>query len=138
MDFINIFLDVVKNKYMKFDGRARRKEYWNFILAQVLLVIVLMILAGVLGAIADILGTIVMIVYYIVSLGLILPGLGVLVRRLHDVDKEWYFIFLSLIPLVGPFILLYFLVQPGTVGPNKFGPDPKDLTNSSDFGNKII
>lgn len=138
MDFINIFLDVVKNRYMKFDGRARRKEYWNFMLAVVLINIAFTILTIVFGFIAETLASIVSIISMLVSLGLLLPNIAVTVRRLHDTDKEWYFIFIVLIPLVGIFVLLYWLAQAGTVGPNKFGPDPKDLTNSSDFGNKII
>lgn len=138
MDFINIFLDVVKNRYMKFDGRARRKEYWNFMLAVFLINIAFTILTVVFGFIAETLASIVSIISMLVSLGLLLPNIAVTVRRLHDTDKEWYFIFIVLIPLVGIFVLLYWLAQAGTVGPNKFGPDPKDLTNSSDFGNKII
>lgn len=137
MDFINIFLDVVKNRYMKFDGRARRKEFWNFFLAVVLINVAFTILTMVFAFVSDTLASIVSIISMLVSLGLLLPNIAVTVRRLHDTDKEWYYIFVAIIPFVG-LILIYWLAQPGTIGPNKFGPDPKDLTNSTDFGNKII
>jgi uncharacterized membrane protein YhaH (DUF805 family) len=55
-----------------------------------------------------------------------IPGLAVTIRRLHDTDKSGWFYFISWIPIVGPFILLFFLFSEGTRGPNRFGADPKD------------
>jgi uncharacterized membrane protein YhaH (DUF805 family) len=60
----------------------------------------------------------------LLALGTIIPTIAVGVRRLHDVDKSGWWILLSLIPLIGGLILLFFYVQPGTPGPNRFGPDP--------------
>ena len=33
MELKDNFLKVVKDNYANFDGRARRKEYWQFVLA---------------------------------------------------------------------------------------------------------
>jgi uncharacterized membrane protein YhaH (DUF805 family) len=59
------------------------------------------------------------------GLAVLIPNLAVTIRRLHDLDKSGWFIFLGLIPLVGPIILLVFYCTEGTRGPNRFGPDPK-------------
>lgn len=47
------------------------------------------------------------------------------VRRYHDRDKSGWWVFIVLVPVVGAawlFVECGFLL--GTVGPNRFGPDP--------------
>lgn len=121
MDFLNIFLDVVKNKYADFNGRARRKEYWGYTLIVVIISIVLNIVFGLLANVASFFAYI----PYLVSLALLVPGIAVAARRLHDIGKSGYFLFISLIPLVGGLYLLYLMVQDSTVGSNEYGEDPK-------------
>jgi uncharacterized membrane protein YhaH (DUF805 family) len=58
-------------------------------------------------------------------LGTLLPSLAVTVRRLHDTDRSAWWLLISLIPLVGHAVLLYFLIQDGDETANEFGPDPK-------------
>lgn len=113
-------------KYANFTGRARRKEYWWFQLFVTLLIVVLSIIDGMVmmgaermmetGGFGPLVG--------IAALGLILPSIGVSVRRLHDRDKSGWFILVGLIPLIGGLIMLYWYVQRGTIGENRFGPDP--------------
>ena len=55
----------------------------------------------------------------------IVPSIAVTVRRLHDYDKSGWLLLFALVPLFGWAYLLYLYVQPGTAGPNRFGPDPK-------------
>lgn len=118
MEFLNIFLDVVKNKYADFNGRARRKEYWSFVLVNIIIGFVF----GILGAILSLFTYI----GYIVSLALLLPGVAIGVRRLHDVGKSGWFLLIALIPF-GAFYLLYLFVQEGTSGSNEFGANPKEV-----------
>jgi uncharacterized membrane protein YhaH (DUF805 family) len=54
------------------------------------------------------------------SLASFLPLLGVLVRRMHDIDKSGWYV---LIPVYGWIILPLY---EGTKGPNQYGPDPKE------------
>ena len=54
------------------------------------------------------------------SLALLLPNLAVGVRRLHDIDKSGWWLLLGFIPLIGTLVLIYFMVQPGTEGSNRF------------------
>ena len=112
---MNYYLDVLK-KYIVFDSRARRKEYWMFILFNLIIAVVLNVLDYILGA--AILGS-------LYGLAVFLPSLAVQVRRLHDINKPWYWIFISLIPLVGAIWMTVLMATEGTRGDNDFGPDPK-------------
>ncbi len=112
------------NKYADFNGRARRKEYWFFILFLWLIQLGLIILGGVLGAVAEIAGTVFAGLAVLVTLGAIIPAIAVAVRRLHDTGKSGGWIFINLVPLVGGFIFLFFMVSQGTSGSNDYGDDP--------------
>lgn len=118
------FLDIVKNKYALFDGRARRKEFWYFFIAVLVIGIAFSILMGIFGAISSTLATIIYVIYMLVSLALLIPNIGVSIRRLHDIDKSGWFLLLGLIPIVN-FYLIYLFATEGTVGSNQYGPDPK-------------
>ncbi|UOQ53678.1 DUF805 domain-containing protein [Hymenobacter cellulosivorans] len=109
-------------KYADFSGRARRKEYWMFILFQILASIAAGIVDGVLGTGFEYGSGMISV---LVSLGLFLPGLAVGVRRLHDVNKSGWFWLIVFIPLVGAIWLLVLACTEGTRGPNQYGPDPK-------------
>lgn len=113
---MNYFLSCVRDKYACFTGRARRKEYWMFVLFNFLIAIVAQIIDALLTG-----GLLVFVAY----ISLLLPALGVIVRRLHDTDRSGWWILISLIPIIGPIVLLIFMCLEGTRGGNRFGPDPK-------------
>lgn len=129
-------------KYATFQGRARRSEYWWFVL----------FVAGtnLIGSALDMLfGWAEVGVFGILfSLALLLPGLTVLVRRLHDTGRTgwWALLPFALAPLglaagsafgeagiaaagfvaVAIWIVaIVVLARPGTPGPNRFGDNPK-------------
>ena len=86
------------------------------------------------------LSTIGISLYGIFVLAVLIPSIAVTVRRLHDRDMSgwWYlgFIVASAIPLLGLIASIAFLVVmflPGTEGPNRFGPDPKDPHSAEVF-----
>lgn len=116
------YLDVLK-KYVTFSGRARRKEYWMFVLFNLIFAIVAMVLDNVLGLANEQTGY--GIIYTLYTLGVLLPSLAVLVRRLHDIGKSGWWIFISLIPLIGAIWLLVLLVTDSQPGDNQYGPNPK-------------
>ena len=134
-------------RYADFTGRSRRKEYWMFVLFNIIVATVLAIVVfGLLGGGAafedadpdnpfSIYGALfagaglLFVLYWLVVL---IPSIAVGVRRLHDRNMSgwWYlgFIVLSMIPLVGfiaSIAMLVIMALPGTDGPNKYGPDPK-------------
>lgn len=117
---IDNFRNIVTQHYFDFQGRARRASFWYFVLAYVIIAIVLGIIQSVLhlGALLT----------SLLALALLLPNLGVAVRRLHDSDRSGWWILIGLIPIVGWAIVIWWYCQPGTSGPNKFGPDPTAAT----------
>lgn len=118
-------------RYADFSGRSRRKEYWMFVLFQIILLVPLVFIAALLGGTSDDptnpFGSVAMLIALAVYLLVFLiPGIAVQVRRFHDQDKSGWFILLGFIPYVGSLVLLVFMCLEGTRGPNRFGPDPKD------------
>ena len=113
-------------KFKDFEGRARRKEYWGLFLFNVIFGGIIGFVFGFIAGLLNVpfistLGTILVCVVTIV------PSLAAGVRRLHDIGKEWYYILLCLVPVVGALVLLYFLVQDSQPGENAYGPNPKGL-----------
>ena len=142
-------------RYAEFSGRSRRKEYWSFVLLNIIIYIVLgaIMMAGgfsmaqmaapptggempgfgpVFYVGAGLLG--------LWALAIFIPNIAVMIRRLHDRDLSgWWllgYIVASMIPFVN-FIagiaMLVVLLLPGTVGPNRFGNDPKDPSSAEVF-----
>jgi uncharacterized membrane protein YhaH (DUF805 family) len=115
------FADATKSvftQYVGFNGRARRSEYWYFVLLNVIVSLVLSIL-GQFAGFFSVLST-------IWSLAVLLPSLAVCVRRLHDIGKSWAWILLALIPVVGSIILIVFFCKDSQPGANQFGANPKE------------
>ena len=122
---MNWYLKVLK-QYADFSGRARRKEYWMFVLFNMIFAIVAAILDNVLGIAME--GTGYGPLYGIYALALLIPGLAVAVRRLHDVGKSGWMILITLIPLIGAIWLLVLLVTDSNLGENQYGQNPKEAT----------
>ena len=106
------------NRYVDFEGRSSRAEYWWWTLFAILVniaatVIDLAIFATDFGAASA-----------IAALGLILPGTAVAVRRLHDLGKRGWWLLLIFVPVIGAVVLLVWYCMKGTMGDNRFGSDP--------------
>ena len=120
---MNYYLNALK-KYAVFSGRAQRAEFWYFHLFTILIGIVLRIISWLVK------DPIIFSGYHslglIYTLATIIPMISVEIRRFHDIGKSGWWIFISLIPLVGPIwaiVLMMFDSQPGA---NKYGPNPKE------------
>jgi len=117
-------------RYAEFSGRSRRKEYWMFALWNAIVNSILLAI-GFWGASEGVFSSDdELALYFACTLGLYglvaaIPALAVTIRRLHDTDRSGWTILFSLIPFVGPLILLFFYVSEGTRGPNRFGENPK-------------
>lgn len=113
------------HKYATFSGRASRSELWWFMVFCVLIsLLVGGVDIGIFGLRWLSSGNVTGPLGVLVSLALLIPGLAVAVRRLHDLDKSGWWYLLGIIPLIGGLILLYWFIQPGTIGANRFGADP--------------
>jgi uncharacterized membrane protein YhaH (DUF805 family) len=147
----------VLKQYAVFSGRASRKEYWMFMLINLIIWLVLPFINGIIRGVLSygqhqhpthkyLLG----IIY---GLGVIIPAIAVGVRRLHDTNRSGWLVLLGmipvallvypiinepqglgmvlcllLIPFVGALILLIFYVQNSQPGENQYGPNPKGIT----------
>ena len=120
-------------RYADFSGRSRRKEYWMFVLFQMLLLVPLVLIAMALDGDASGGGFFLIAVLGLYFLVFLIPGLAVQVRRFHDQDKSGWFILLGFIPYVGGIILFVFMCLEGTRGPNQYGSDPKDPASADVF-----
>ncbi|MBE3510633.1 DUF805 domain-containing protein [Enterobacter cloacae complex sp. I2] len=110
------YLKVLK-KYFVFRGRACRREYWMFSLVSFLITLLLALLHIILDLHFDIQG--------IYQLLVLIPAIALASRRLHDTGRTAWWLLLSIIPLIGWLILLFFFCKQGNPGENRFGPDPK-------------
>lgn len=117
------YLKVVRDNYANFEGRARRQEYWMFVLFNLIFIIAIAMVSGFLASIFD--APAFMGLYIIYVFGIFIPSLAVAVRRLHDTGKSGWFYLVGLIPLIGGIWLLILFVTEGDKGPNQYGPDPK-------------
>ena len=53
-------------------------------------------------------------------------SLAMQVKRWHDLDKSWSWLFVGFIPFIGPlWVFVECVFFEGTSGPNRFGPSPK-------------
>ena len=126
---LNCYLAVLNNSG-QFGGRARRKEFWMFVLVHsiiniiflliyVALFVVLTSFEKLLGITSPFIGSFLAVsfsIFWVFSLTISAVAVGV--RRLHDTDHSGWW---GLCPIV-PWILA---VQEGQQGDNRFGPDPK-------------
>ena len=125
------FVEAVKSayaNYANFSGRAQRSAYWWWALFNAVVAVVIALLEGGGSYSAGdgsmqfaVVGGLFSIIWMLINL---LPGVALAVRRLHDVDKSGWWLFIALIPLVGAIILLVWFCTRGTVGSNRFGADP--------------
>jgi len=120
---MNWYLTVIK-KYATFSGRARRKEYWMFFLFNIIFSIAAIVLDNVLGIAIGSVGYGPIYILYV--LAVLLPSLAVSVRRLHDVGKSGWYLFITLIPIIGAILLLIKICSDGTPGENQYGSNPKE------------
>ena len=108
-------------KYAVFSGRARRKEYWLFVLFNIIIAVVLGVIEGLVG------GPGVLSSLYI--LAVVIPSIAVTVRRLHDTNRCGWWLLVGLIPVVGAIVLLVFALQDSQAEDNQYGANPKTATD---------
>jgi uncharacterized membrane protein YhaH (DUF805 family) len=104
----------VLSKYATFEGRAARSEFWWWFLAIIIASIVAGLIDGLLFPNMQLLSL-------LLGLAIIVPNLAVGARRLHDIDRTGWWLLIGLLPIIGTLVLLWFFIQKGTDGANRFG-----------------
>ncbi|MER5917490.1 DUF805 domain-containing protein [Streptomyces sp. NPDC001982] len=108
-------------KYAVFRGRARRKEFWLFMLFAY-------IIYGLLGGIGVATHSSPLLAGLAIAvIAFLLPTWGVTVRRLHDTGRSGWWIFIHLVPTIGAIVLLVLCSEDSKAGANKYGPNPKEV-----------
>ena len=109
------FISVVRDNYINFDGRARRKEFWQFTLFSIIFSIIALFVDSSLG-LNDTIGF--NIIYTLVIL---CPSLAVSIRRMHDINKSgwWLMLFIFVLPVI------YLTCKDSNIGDNDYGSSEK-------------
>lgn len=102
----------VMSQYAGFSGRARRSEYWYWVLFTLLWCWI------------PLLNILLALIFFI-------PGLAVAVRRLHDTGRTGWWLLISLVPVIGGIVLLIFYCTDSQIGENQYGPNPKGTNPQS-------
>ena len=108
-------------KYAVFSGRARRKEYWMFVLFYLIFTIVLGVIDSILGIGEEGGG----LLSGLFVLAMLIPSLAVTFRRLHDTDRSGWWLLIGFVPLIGSIVILVFMIQDSQPGENRYGTNPK-------------
>lgn len=119
------YLGVLK-QYAVFKGRARRKEYWFFILFNLIASLLLTVVDVMTGSLDAELGMGLLSGLY--ALAVLIPSLAVTVRRLHDTGRTGWWLLIGLVPLIGAIVLLVFMLLDSQPADNDYGANPKGAT----------
>ena len=128
LSLFGYFLRCVTGGYVRFSGRARRKEYWGFVLFFMLTITLLALVALFIDAAVGNLDRdepiTLAILPTLFGLAMVLPSIAVTVRRIHDIGLSGWFVLLGLIPTIGSLILIVFALIPSQKNPNRWGEVP--------------
>ena len=110
------FISVLK-RYSDFESTSSRKEYWMFVLFNMIFSSIAVLINPNLSA--------------LYSLLVFIPALAVSVRRLHDVGKSGWMLLIAFIPLIGVIWLLILLLQKGHSNQEFISKNPISTTKNT-------
>lgn len=108
-----LYWDTLTKRYFKFSGRASRLEFWNFHI-----LLFLMTLPTIWMEFTE--TSIITIIAVLVLLISVIPYLAVCIRRLHDIDRSGWWIFV-------PIASFFFMFKKSDAGSNSYG-EPSTIT----------
>ncbi len=115
---MNWYFEVFR-KYADFDGRASRSEYWWFFLISIIVSSLLSTIDAITGTFNPDYGIGLLSAVY--SLAVFIPSFAVNIRRLHDIGRSGWWLFLHLIPLLGTLVLLFWSIKASDPDVNQYG-----------------
>jgi uncharacterized membrane protein YhaH (DUF805 family) len=131
------YATVLIDNYANFSGRARRQEYWMFVLFWVLTILAINMVSITLEDFISVEWSPAAIGVF--ALATLIPWLALNVRRLHDIGKSGGYLFINFIPIIGRIWYIVLMATNGDNFPNKYGRDPKACTfdEINDIGKPI-
>ncbi len=97
------FTDAIQ-KYAVFSGRAKRVQFWMYVLVYMLIHVVVNLIDRSLG-----MGGTLQTIY---ALALFIPSLAISVRRLNDIKRSPLWLLVGLVPVIGLIVLIVLFAQP--------------------------
>ena len=88
-------------KAFDFEGRTKRINFWKILLVNLVLGLVT--------------AKFVAPLYYLFAIASICPGIAINVRRIRDTGRQWQWIFIGFVPIIGAFWLLWIECQPSSI-----------------------
>ena len=120
-----VFAEAIKSgfrNYFNFKGRSTRAELWWWVLFTLVTGFALAVVDSIIGTSGkpEEQG----FLEGLFGLFTLLPTLALGTRRLHDINRSGWWMFLLLAIFVGWFVLLLWSIRKGDQNPNKYGSDP--------------
>ncbi|HEX4251406.1 MAG TPA: DUF805 domain-containing protein [Pseudonocardia sp.] len=119
----------VLRQYADFTGRARRTEFWMFVLFSVIISIVLSFVDSLIFGRGPNGGGGPLSLLY--SLAVLLPSIAVSARRLHDIGRSGWWQLIGIIPIIGWILVIVWFATPGKAEPNQWGQNPKAVQSGA-------
>ena len=102
-----------------FKSRASRKIYWQWVLIFINIEVMMFMISSFSSIyVQDVIELTSRIFYFITCI----PLLSIQIRRLHDINRSGWWYLISLIPIIGWIIVIYWTILKGDKAPNKYGP----------------
>ena len=115
---MDMFIKVVRYNYTNFKGRARRNEYWMFVLITTVISLGTFVVDGLLFP-----GK--FLITNLFFLAILVPSVAVGVRRLHDTGRSGWWLLLTFAFIFGLIALIILLALDSNIGDNDYGPSDK-------------
>lgn len=123
------FFNNLNEKYSEYDGRARRKEYWSFMLFKWGVLYFLAMIFSYFEEykiVTHVVGSMIVLFY----IAMFIPTISFTIRRLHDISLSGWFCLLCYIPFInflGVLVVFILALINGKSGTNKYGENPKEV-----------
>ena len=104
-------------RWLDFSGRSRRREFLTAALYQSVISAVLSFIDHMIFGFP-----VISVVFLIMNM---IPGLAISIRRLHDIGRSGWWLFIVLVPLIGVILYLITIFKDSYPGTNRYGPSSK-------------
>lgn len=138
---IDYFKMALTEKYAQFNGRSTRSEFWYFMLASYLILIVLGLVMGLVAYLTGDTSGIFWVffgLFCIFGLALMIPMIAISIRRLHDSGRSGWWYLACMIPYIGTVIYIVLMCLDTEAGTNQYGPNPFELHSGDDISGHLV
>lgn len=114
-----------KKLFLTYEGRITRKSFWLGTLALMVVASIVSLPLLMMGGNGKDVSAVAVLLLVLLWIAVTYPSICLTIKRYHDRGKSGWWIFIQLVPIIGP---IWYLIEVGflrgTVGPNAYGEDP--------------